>query len=91
MTRRTTAHWLGIKPQPPSKVVGHYKETRIMPKSIKGQSRDIRRELIAGMGYTWGQIEDLPLNSDNSTVGYSLVELRNASLSGDESPATFRR
>ena len=62
-----------------------------MPKSIKGQSRDIRRELIAGMGYTWGQIEDLPLNSDWSTEGYSLVELRNASLSGDESPATFRR
>ena len=62
-----------------------------MPKSIKGQSRDIRRELIAGMGYTWGQIGHLPLNSDWSTEGYSLVELRNASLSGDESPVTFRR
>ena len=59
-------------------------------KSIKGQTRDIRRELIS-MGYTWGQIKDVPLSSTNETIGYSLVELRNASISGDETPDFFRR
>ena len=59
----------GIKPQPPSKVGGHYKETRIMPKSIKGQKRDIRRALINEHGYTWGQIKDLDLAQLRSLIG----------------------
>ena len=59
--------WSGIKPQPPSKVVGHKGDATM--KSIKGQKRDIRRVLINEHGYTWGQIKDLDLAQLRSLIG----------------------
>jgi len=40
-----------------------------MPKSIKGQKRDIRRVLINEHGCTWGQIKDLDLAQLRSLIG----------------------